>query len=134
MIVAVQLSDATPRQGAHRSGQDRGVFPGDGIIPLKESIAAIRSTGYDGAWAIEWLFTCCLPFGVNPSHWTGIISYLQSPISIPVILAKSGTGGAKCRLPLPHPTRRKSFDQLSSYRGLGRPILGGTHSLGGGDQ
>jgi sugar phosphate isomerase/epimerase len=55
MIVAVHLSDATPRQGDQWSDQDRGVFPGDGIIPLKEGIAAIRSTGYDGAWAIEMI-------------------------------------------------------------------------------
>jgi sugar phosphate isomerase/epimerase len=55
MIVAVHLSDATPRQGDQWSDQDRGVFPGDGIIPLKEGIQAIRSTGYDGAWAIEMI-------------------------------------------------------------------------------
>ena len=55
MIVVVHLSDATPRRGEQWSDLDRGVFPGDGIIPLKEGIAAIRSTGYDGAWAIEMI-------------------------------------------------------------------------------
>lgn len=55
MIVVVHLSDATPRRGAEWSDMDRGVFPGDGIIPLKEGIAAIRGTGYDGAWAIEMI-------------------------------------------------------------------------------
>jgi sugar phosphate isomerase/epimerase len=54
-IVVVHLSDATPRQGEEWSDLDRGVFPGDGIIPLKEGIAAIRSTGYDGTWAIEMI-------------------------------------------------------------------------------
>jgi sugar phosphate isomerase/epimerase len=54
-IVAVHLSDATPRRGEEWSDQDRGVFPGEGIIPLKEGIAAIRSTGYDGAWGIEMI-------------------------------------------------------------------------------
>jgi len=55
MIVVVHLSDATPRRGEQWSDLDRGVFPGDGIIPLKEGIAAVRSTGYDGAWAIEMI-------------------------------------------------------------------------------
>ncbi len=54
-IVAVHLSDATPRRSEEWSDQDRGVFPGEGIIPLKEGIAAIRSTGYDKAWAIEMI-------------------------------------------------------------------------------
>jgi sugar phosphate isomerase/epimerase len=48
MILVVHLSDAW-------SDADRGVFPGKGIIPLKEGIDAIRSTGYDGAWAIEMI-------------------------------------------------------------------------------
>ena len=55
MILVVHLSDATPRRGQEWSDADRGVFPGDGIIPLKEGIDAIRSTGYDGAWAIEMI-------------------------------------------------------------------------------
>lgn len=55
MIVVVHLSDATPRRGEQWSDLDRGVFPGDGIIPLKEGVTAIRSTGYDGAWAIEMI-------------------------------------------------------------------------------
>jgi sugar phosphate isomerase/epimerase len=55
MIVVVHLSDATPRRGEEWSDLDRGVFPGDGIIPLKEGIAAIRSTGFDGPWAIEMI-------------------------------------------------------------------------------
>jgi sugar phosphate isomerase/epimerase len=55
LIAAVHLSDATPRRGEQWSDLDRGVFPGEGIIPLKEGIAAIRSTGYDGAWAIEMI-------------------------------------------------------------------------------
>jgi sugar phosphate isomerase/epimerase len=55
MIEVVHLSDAAPRRGDEWSDADRGVFPGDGIIPLTEGIAAIRSTGYDGAWAIEMI-------------------------------------------------------------------------------
>ncbi len=54
-ILVVHLSDATPRRGAEWSDTDRGVLPGDGIIPLQEGIAAIRSTGYDGVWAIEMM-------------------------------------------------------------------------------
>jgi len=55
LIVVVHLSDATPRRGQEWSDADRGVFPGEGIIPLQEGIAAIRSTGYDGVWAIEMI-------------------------------------------------------------------------------
>ncbi len=55
VIVVVHLSDATPRRGQGWSDADRGVFPGEGIIPLQEGIAAIRSTGYDGVWAIEMI-------------------------------------------------------------------------------
>jgi sugar phosphate isomerase/epimerase len=55
MIEVVHLSDATPRRGDEWSDADRGVFPGEGIIPLKEGIAAIQNTGYDGAWAIEMI-------------------------------------------------------------------------------
>jgi sugar phosphate isomerase/epimerase len=54
-IVVVHLSDATPRRGKAWSDQDRGVLPGEGIIPLREGIDAIRSTGYDGVWAIEMI-------------------------------------------------------------------------------
>ncbi|GAB4546673.1 MAG: hypothetical protein Kow0063_41180 [Anaerolineae bacterium] len=54
-IVVVHLSDATPRRGEEWSDSDRGVFPGEGVIPLREGIAAIRNTGYDGAWAIEMI-------------------------------------------------------------------------------
>ena len=54
-IEIVHLSDATPRRGEQWSDADRGVLPGEGIIPLKEGIAAIRDTGYDGAWAIEMI-------------------------------------------------------------------------------
>jgi sugar phosphate isomerase/epimerase len=54
-IVVVHLSDATPRRGEEWSDADRGVLPGEGVIPLEEGIAAIQSTGYDGAWAIEMI-------------------------------------------------------------------------------
>jgi sugar phosphate isomerase/epimerase len=55
LIVVVHLSDATPRRGQEWSDLDRGVFPGEGIIPLQEGIAAIRDAGYDGVWAIEMI-------------------------------------------------------------------------------
>jgi len=66
MIVMVHLSDATPRRGEQWSDLDRGVFPGEGIIPLKEGIAAVLSTGYDGYWAIEMI-------GDNYGEWDPFI-------------------------------------------------------------
>lgn len=38
----------------------RGFFPGDGNIPLKEWVAAVRATGFDGVWSTELL---------SPRHW-----------------------------------------------------------------
>jgi len=55
LIVVVHLSDATPRRADAWADADRGVFPGEGIIPLQEGIAAIRDAGYDGVWAIEMI-------------------------------------------------------------------------------
>lgn len=49
-ISLVQLSDwQTPRSTADRYSL------GDGEIPLREIVSAIRRTGYDGAWVIEIL-------------------------------------------------------------------------------
>jgi sugar phosphate isomerase/epimerase len=55
LIVVAHISDVTPRQREEWSDDDRDVLPGDGILPLKEGIAAIRATGYDGLWSVEIL-------------------------------------------------------------------------------
>jgi sugar phosphate isomerase/epimerase len=55
LIVVAHISDVTPRKGEEWSDTDRDVLPGDGILPLKEGIAAIRATGYDGLWSVELL-------------------------------------------------------------------------------
>lgn len=55
LIVVVHISDVTPRKGEQWSDTDRDVLPGDGILPLKEGIAAVRATGYDGLWSVELL-------------------------------------------------------------------------------
>ena len=34
---------------------DRLVLPGDGILPLREGIQAIRATGYDDLWCVEMM-------------------------------------------------------------------------------
>ena len=52
-IVVAHISDVTPRRGSQWSDEDRDVLLGDGILPLEEGIAAIRATGYDGAWGVE---------------------------------------------------------------------------------
>lgn len=61
LIHVVHISDVTPRKGEEWSegrrgfgfDSDRDVLPGDGILPLKEAVAALRATGYDGLWSIE---------------------------------------------------------------------------------
>lgn len=55
LIAVVHLSDVLPRMGSEWSDADRDVLPGDGILPLKEGIEAIRATGYDGLWCVEML-------------------------------------------------------------------------------
>ncbi|MFN2165055.1 MAG: sugar phosphate isomerase/epimerase, partial [Anaerolineae bacterium] len=49
------ISDVKPRQGSEWSDADRDVLPGEGILPLREEIEAIRATGYDGLWSVEML-------------------------------------------------------------------------------
>ena len=55
LIVVAHIADVTPRKGEQWSDDDRGVLPGDGILPVKEGIKAIQATGYDGLWAVELL-------------------------------------------------------------------------------
>lgn len=38
----------------------RGYLPGEGDIPIKEWVAAVKSTGFDGVWSSELL---------SPKHW-----------------------------------------------------------------
>jgi sugar phosphate isomerase/epimerase len=55
LIMVAHISDVLPRQGAEWSDADRDVLPGDGILPLRKGIEAIRATGYDGLWCVEML-------------------------------------------------------------------------------
>jgi sugar phosphate isomerase/epimerase len=55
LIAVAHISDAMPRQGNEWSDADRDVLPGDGILPLREGIEAIRATGYDELWCVEML-------------------------------------------------------------------------------
>jgi len=55
LIVVAHLGEVTPRLVQEWSDDDRDVLPGDGILPLREGIAAIRATGYDGLWSVEML-------------------------------------------------------------------------------
>ena len=55
LVAVAHLSDVTPRKGDEWSDDDRDVLPGDGILPLREGIDAIRATGYDGMWSVEML-------------------------------------------------------------------------------
>ena len=60
LIVCAHIGDATTPKGEKWTDDDRAALPGDGIAPLKEGIAALRETGYDGVWTVEmW----------SPPHW-----------------------------------------------------------------
>jgi sugar phosphate isomerase/epimerase len=55
LIAVAHISDVMPRQGSEWSDADRDVLPGDGILPLREGIEAIRATGYDDLWCVEMM-------------------------------------------------------------------------------
>jgi sugar phosphate isomerase/epimerase len=55
LIRVAHISDVMPRQGPEWSDADRDVLPGDGILPLREGIQAIRATGYDDLWCVEMM-------------------------------------------------------------------------------
>jgi sugar phosphate isomerase/epimerase len=55
LIHAAHISDVLPRQGDEWADADRDVLPGDGILPLKDGIDAIKATGFDGLWSVEML-------------------------------------------------------------------------------
>jgi len=48
LIPTVHLADTAPRQLDAWADEDRYPMPGDGIVPLRELMRAILSTGYDG--------------------------------------------------------------------------------------
>ncbi len=61
LIFGVDLGDSLGTPGAGGPDQlSRCVWPGDGSIPLREWVAAVRSTGFDGWWDNELY---------SPVHW-----------------------------------------------------------------
>lgn len=52
-IVTVQIGDCRPRRGREWSDDDRTVFPGRGLVPVTDAVAAVRRTGYRGFWSAE---------------------------------------------------------------------------------
>ena len=60
LMASVHVGDGTIPKGREWTDDDRGVLPGDGVVPLREGIAAVRSAGYDDLWTVE----CYSPY-----HW-----------------------------------------------------------------
>ena len=61
LIFGVDFSDSLGPPGSGTSDQSsRRVWPGDGVIPLREWAEAVRSTGFDGWWDNELY---------SPLHW-----------------------------------------------------------------
>ena len=53
-IAVVHISDAMPPKNKfHWSDLDRNQIPGKGVVPVRELIEAVRSTGYDDEWCFE---------------------------------------------------------------------------------
>ncbi len=55
LVCCAHLGDTAPRSGEAWSDDDRSELPGDGVLPLRDAVDAIRATGYDGVWAVEIL-------------------------------------------------------------------------------
>jgi sugar phosphate isomerase/epimerase len=69
IIAGVDFSDSLGGPGGGDASQaSRQVWPGEGSIPLREWVAAIRSTGFDGWWDNELY---------SPLHWE-----LADPIAV----------------------------------------------------
>lgn len=49
-----------PKSGPWTEEGCRGFLPGEGDIPVKDWVAAVKSTGFDGTWSSELL---------SPKHW-----------------------------------------------------------------
>lgn len=55
LVVCVQLGDTAPRAGDTWTDDDRTELLGDGILPVADAVAAVRTTGFDGVWSVEML-------------------------------------------------------------------------------
>lgn len=71
LIVAVHLGDTEPMGGSRWSDDDRAALPGEGVLPLDEAVEALRSTGFEGMWAVEMK---------SPRHWEWDPELLASEI------------------------------------------------------
>jgi sugar phosphate isomerase/epimerase len=62
LIYGIHICDGKRRapESLWDEGQLRGYLPGDGDIPLRDWVAAVKATGYDGVWSAETY---------SPRHW-----------------------------------------------------------------
>lgn len=62
LIYGIHFCDGKriPKSGAWTEEGCRGYLPGEGDIPIREWVAAVLATGYDGSWSSELL---------SPRHW-----------------------------------------------------------------
>jgi sugar phosphate isomerase/epimerase len=62
MIYSIHFCDGKriPKRGKWSEEGCRGFLPGEGDIPIKDWVAAVRETGFDGPWSSELY---------SPKHW-----------------------------------------------------------------
>lgn len=60
LIMGVHFCDSLRNSGKDWTPWDRHVWTGNGVIPLKEWVDAVRATGFDGWWSCELY---------SPKHW-----------------------------------------------------------------
>jgi sugar phosphate isomerase/epimerase len=63
MIYGIHFCDGKRHIGPDKEWDEkalRSYLPGEGDIPIREWVAAVKATGYDGSWSSELL---------SPKHW-----------------------------------------------------------------
>ena len=55
LIACAHLSDTNIKTGEQWADADRTALPGDGVVPMKEAVDAIKATGFDGTWSVEMM-------------------------------------------------------------------------------
>ena len=55
LILCAHLGDTNMKTGEQWADSDRTALPGDGVIPMKEAVDAIKATGFDGTWSVEMM-------------------------------------------------------------------------------
>ena len=81
LILLVHVDDSMQRTGDTWTNEPRQCLPGDGVVPLREGIAAIRKAGYDGVWTAE-------VYSLYHAEWDPVLLTREVKRRLDALLAK----------------------------------------------